>query len=248
MNKARKFIEENEPMIAVADAISRGEIGHNQPPDPIDEIMANYADTLAECENWLDGSPVENDGQLTATDALLSSIKSAIKDVKAGEESEAKPIYDQWKAIKARWKPTIDDLELNKKGLIAAQDSYKKKKAAEAEAAKRKAWEEADAKRREAEEAAALADASDLEAQREAEAKRIEAMKATQEAQQASKAGVKGMRTVHKHEITDMRAVVNWIAQNDKDAMAAFATEYVRKNFKDTAIAGVKTWTEKEAF
>lgn len=223
-------------------------IGDNQPPDPIDEIMANYADTLAECENWLDGAAVDNDGQLKATDALLKSVKEAIKDVKGGEESEAKPVYDTWKNIKARWKPTIDDLEMNKRGLIAAQDAYKKKKAAEAEAAKRKAWEEADAKRREAEKAAALADASDINAQREAESLRIEAMKATKDAQQSAKAGVKGMRTVHKHDIEDMRLVVNWIAQNDKAAMAEFATEYVRKNFKDAAIAGVKTWTEKEAF
>jgi antibiotic biosynthesis monooxygenase (ABM) superfamily enzyme len=56
------------------------------------------------------------------------------------------------------------------------------------------------------------------------------------------------MRTVHRYEIEDHRAALHWIAQNDRDAMTAFIEAYVAKNHKDTEIAGVKRWTDKEAF
>lgn len=73
-------------------------------------------------------------------------------------------------------------------------------------------------------------------------------MEAEKAAQNASKSTVKGMRKVTRHEITSMSDVVNWIARNDKAAMAEFATEYVRRNHKTAQISGVRVWEEKEAF
>ena len=52
-------------------------IGHNNPPDPIDEALAPYADAIAEVEGWLDGEPIDSDGQLDATTGLLKTIKQA---------------------------------------------------------------------------------------------------------------------------------------------------------------------------
>ena len=223
-------------------------IGHNNPPDPIDQALAPYADAIAEVEGWLDGEPIDSDGQLDATTGLLKTIKQALKDVNAARDSAVKPLRDAWHFELARWKPTQNDLSRLAKGIVAIQDPYKRKKAAEIEAAKRKAWQEADEARRAAEKAAQEASAGDIEAQREAEAARQAAMDAEVQASKQSKAKVGGMRTAHKYEITDHRAALHWIAKNDKDSMTAFIETYVSKNHWALDIDGVKTWQEKEAF
>jgi len=228
--------------------MSQPSIGHNNPPDPIDAALAPYGEQIDEAQNWLDGSPVENEGQLAATDALLKSIKQALKDLNAARDESTKPLHEAWKAEVARWKPTQDDLDRIIKGLIAAQDPFKRKLAAQKEAERRAAWEAAEKARVEAEWAAAEASASDIDAQREAAAKKQAAQDAKVAASAAQKDTVKGMRTVHKYSIEDHRAALHWIAQNDREAMTAFIEGYVAKHHKSAAIAGVKTWTEKEAF
>lgn len=223
-------------------------IGHNNPPDPIDEALAPYADAIEEAQNWLDGEPIENQDQLAATDALLKTIKAALKDLNAARDSATKPLHDAWKKEVARWKPTQDDLDRIVKGIIACQDPFKRKLAAEKEAERRAAWEAARAAERAAEEAAAKAAASDIEAQREAARMAEEAQRAKEEASARQKDKVRGMRTVHKYQINDHRAALHWIAQNDREAVTAFIEAYVAKNHKTAEIAGVARWTEKEAF
>lgn len=221
---------------------------HNNPPDPIDEALAPFGDTITEAESWLDGSPVENEGQMKAVDDLIKGMKAARKAVEAAEESEAKPIYDQWKAAKERYKPTLTDLDRIVKGLVAAVDTFKRKLAAEKEAkrkeAERLAWEET----RKAQEAARLADATDIEATRAAAAAMEIAEAAQKAAQAANKDTVKGLRTVTRHEVEDHRAALHWIAANDREAVTAFINAYAAKHHKDKAIAGVRVWQEKEAF
>lgn len=223
-------------------------IGHNNPPDPIDEALAPYADAIEEAQNWLDGEPIENQDQLAATDALLKTIKSALKDLNTARDSATKPLHDAWKKEVARWKPTQDDLDRIVKGIVACQDPFKRKLAAEKEAERRAAWEAARAAERAAEEAAAQAAASDIEAQREAARMAEEAQRAKEEASARQKDKVRGMRTVHKYQIDDHRAALHWIAQNDREAVTAFIEAYVAKNHKTAEIAGVARWTEKEAF
>jgi len=223
-------------------------IGGNNPPDPIDEALAPYGDAIEEAQNWLDGEPIQNEEQLKATDALLKTIKGALKDLNAARDEATKPLHEVWKAEVARWKPTQDDLDRIIKSLVACQDPFKRALAAQKEAEKRAAWEAAEKARREAEEAARAAKAYDIAAQREAAEKAALAQRAAEEASAKQKDKVKGMRTVHRYEIEDHRAALHWIAQNDRDAMTAFIEAYVAKNHKDTEIAGVKRWTEKEAF
>lgn len=43
-------------------------IGHNNPPDPIEDVIAEYADTLSEAENWTDGEPVTDEASMNAVD------------------------------------------------------------------------------------------------------------------------------------------------------------------------------------
>lgn len=221
---------------------------HNNPPDPIDETTAPYADAIDEAQNWLDGEPVETEDQMKAVDALTKQIKAAIKDTKAGQKSESAPHFDAHKAAIARWKPTIDDLMLLSTSLVACNAAFKAKLAAEKEAAKQKAWDEANAARLEAERKAREANASDIEAQREAQAAQRAAMDAEKAAKAQAKDTVKGMRKVHKYEITDHRAALHFIAKNYRDDMTAFVDEWVRKNHKTVNIDGVEQRIEKEAF
>lgn len=223
-------------------------IGHNNPPDPIDTALAPFGDAIEEAQNWLDGQPIENEEQLRATDELLKTIKTAIKELNAARDEATKPLHEAWKAEIARWKPTQDDLERISKGIVAAQDPFKRALAAKKEAEKRAAWEAAEKARKAAEEAALSAKASDIEAQRDAAEKAALAQRAAEEASAKQKDKVKGMRTVHLYEIEDHRAALHWIAQNDREAMTAFIEAYVAKNHRDAEIAGVRRWTEKEAF
>lgn len=232
--------------------------GHNNPPeeiaeapshyDPIDAVIAPYSDLIEEASIWLDGSPVENENQMRAVDNLLSDIKEVRKAVTAAEGAACKPLYEAWKDEKARWKPTVDDLDRMVKGLASLVDGFKRKLAAEKEAARRKAFEEAEAARRAAEEAARQANIGDIEAQREAAAAAEKARRAQMAAQAAKKDTVKGLRTVHRHEITDHRAALNWIIAHDRDAVTAFIDAYVAKNFREKAIAGVTVTEAKKAF
>lgn len=222
---------------------------HNNPPDPIDEALAPFGDFISEAENWLDGSPVESESQMKAVDDLTKQLKAAKKAVEAAEESEAKPFYDQWKAAKARYKPTLDDLDRLVKGLVAAVDTFKRKLAAEKAEAERIARAEAARKMREAEEAARAAAATDIEAQRAAAAAQAAAEEAQRIAAAASKDTVKGLRTVTRYEITDHRALLNWIARNDREAVTAFIEEWARRNHKQhDGAEGLRVWQEKEAF
>lgn len=222
--------------------------GHNAPPDAIDEVIAAYADIIGEAENWLDGTEVTNKAQMKDVDDLRKHMRQARLDAERGQKSEAAPMHDAWKAALARWKPTIEDFRRIEAGLVALVGNYKQKLAAEKKAAERAAWDAAEKSRREAEAKAAAANAADLEAQREA----AEAKQAALDAEIAAKAKsadkVKGMRAVKRYEIADHRAALHWIAANDREAITAFIEDYVRRNFKTTAIDGVTVTETKEAY
>lgn len=222
--------------------------GHNMPPDPIDEALAPYGDTIAEAENWLDGTPVENEDQMKAVDALIADMRKLGSELAKAKKSATAPLHDAWKAEIARWKPAEDDVERIKRGLAALVDPFKRKLAAEKAEAERKAREEAEAKARAAREAVLAAEASDIEAQRAADAAKAEAEEAAKAAKRAGKDQVKGMRTVTRYAIEDHRAALHWIAKNDRDAVTAFVDEYVRRNHRAANIDGVRVWQEKEAY
>lgn len=221
---------------------------HNGPPDPIDEALAPYSDAIAEAENWLDGTPVTDEAQMKAVDAIISDVRKAKVDLGKAKKSATAPLHDAWKSEIARWKPTEDDIDRRLKGLAAIVEPFKRKLAEEKEAAKRAAYEEAQRKDREAQETASKASAADYEAQLEADRAMQEAIDAKKAAFAANKDTVKGLRTVTKHEVTDHRTALHWIAKNDRDAVTAFVDEYARRNHKAAEIEGVRVWQEKEAY
>jgi type IV secretory pathway TrbF-like protein len=132
---------------------------------------------------------------------------------------------------------------------VSVVDVFKRKLAAEKEAARkeaeRKAWEAT----RAAQEAARLADASNIEATRAAAQAQADAEAAQKAAMAASKDTVKGLRSVTKYEVTDHRALLNYIAKNVREDLTAFIDEWARKHHKEFPNAdGLRVWIEKEAF
>ena len=223
-------------------------IGHNGPPDPIDTITAPFDDFRTEAEAWLDGTKVENEDQMKAADKLRGSMRDWRLALEKGQKSATAPLHDIYKAELERWKPTIEDARRIEAGLVGILDGFKRKLAAEKAEAERIAQAAAWEATRKAQEAARLADATNIEATRAA-AKAMEDAEAAQKAAMAaSNDTVKGMRTVTKYVIEDDRAALHWIAANDKPAVAEFIAEYVRRNHKTKEIAGVRVWTEKEAY
>lgn len=224
-------------------------IGHNGAPDPIDEISAQFEAVRSEAENWLDGTPVENEGQMNAVDALRKSMREYRLQLERGQKDATAPLYDAYKAEGARWKPEIDDAKNIETGLVALVDGFKRKLAAEKEAARKEAERAAWEANRAAREAAEKAAASDIEAQRAAAEAMRQAEEAQAKASAAAKDTVKGLRTVTQYEIVDQGRLLNWIVKNDRDSVVAFIEEWARRNHKTHRdAAGLRVWDEKEAF
>lgn len=227
---------------------TRAVIGGNSPPDPIEVLTAQYDDIISEAQNWSDGESVTDEAQMNAVDELIKGFKTYRADLTKAAKERTDPLHKAWKSEVAAVKIYTDDADLLQGTLVAAVAPFKAKLAAEKEAARKAAWQAAQDAEREANAKAAAADTANIEAQREAAQAQAAAMEARKTASAAQKDTVKGMRTVHYHDIADMRALVNWIATNDKPAMAAFAEAYAARNHKDIPDAVVRSWTAKEAF
>jgi len=221
---------------------------HNNPPCPIEEVVAEFDAVISEATNWTDGEPATDKAGMLAVDAVLKEFKtykSAL--VKAGKE-RTDPLHKSWKAEVAAVKVYTDDADRLQSSLVASVAPFKAKLAADEKEAQRLAWEETNRLRREAEAIAAKANASDVDAQRAVAAAKQAAMDAEAATKTQAKEGVKGMRKVQRHAIEDHRAALHWIAKNDGDAMTAFVDDYVRRNYKTSVIDGVKVWEEREAY
>ena len=221
----------------MTDTNPRAVMGANNPPDPIDHITAFYNVSLDEAANWTDGTPVENEAQMKAVDALREDMRQWRLALEKGQKSATAPLYDAYKLELARWKPTIDDAKRIESCLMAAVEPYKRKLAEEKAAAERAAWEVANKARREAEEAARKANAADLDAQRAVEAARQAAADAKQQARAARDDRVKGLRTETETVVLDHLALARWLWVNDRDAVLQFNADRARKLALD--IAGV---------
>lgn len=223
-------------------------MGHNNPPDPIELVVAEYDAVISEAQNWGDGEPVTDEASMKAVDAVLKEFKTYKSALaKAGKE-RTDPLHKAWKAEVAAVKIYTDDADLMQKALVDIVAPFKAKLVAQKEAERRAAWDEAERVRKAAEQAERDAQAGNIDQLREAETAKQEALEATKAAQAAQKDTVKGLRTVTHHEIVSMRDLVNWIAATDKGAMAEFATEFARKRHGDIPDAIVRTWTTKEAY
>lgn len=225
-------------------------IGHNGGPEinPLEAVAADYSSLIDEVTSWADGEPVTDDAAEAAVDTLIKEWRTYKADLtKAGKEV-TEPLHKAWKAGVAQVKVYTDDADLMQKALVSLVADHKGERVKRVEAEKRAAWEAANKARQEAEAAERQARAGDIEAARAAENAKQSALDAEKAAQAQSKAKVGGMRSVKHHEIVSMRDLVNWIAKNDKTAMAEFATEYARKHNEAIPDSVVRSWSEKEAY
>ncbi|KAF0675099.1 hypothetical protein [Profundibacterium mesophilum] len=223
-------------------------IGHNNPPDPIEAVTAEYDDLLSEVANWTDGEPVTSREQHDEVADLLKQLKGYRSALTRAGKERTDPLHKAWKAEVAAVKVYTDDAERMQGALVAAVAPYKAKLAEEQRAKERAAWEAADKTRREAEATAAAASASDLEAQRAVAAAKQAEIEAQKAASAVSKDKVKGLRTVTRFEVTSHKELLNDIVQSDRAAMVEFLEDYARRHHRDRTLPGVRTWTEKEAY
>ncbi len=225
------------------------EIGHNNPPDPIEEIRAAHLDSMQEAENWLDGQDVENEDQMKAVDGLLSDLKEAKKSWTEAKELEYRPHKIACDAVVDRYKPFGKEIEDLTSGLKSVLTRFKAKLRAEQEAREREARKEAERKAAEALAAQEAVDMKNIEERREADRLAAEARQAEREAQEIGKSKVKGLRTFTAAEIVDYGACVNWIRENDRDALVSFMDGYVTKATREgvRGIDGVEVRQERRA-
>jgi hypothetical protein len=223
-------------------------IGHNNPPTPLDGIYVELENLWVEANNWLDGEPVSNEGQMKSVDILLAMTKDLGKRAKDLKESEFRPHKAACDEVVADWKPVVDDLKKIADGCKTIVGDYKVKLARQRDEEARKAREEAEAVLQAARQAEQEADKGNIAARLASERAAIEAKRDLVNVQRQAKSGhVKGLRSVTEYLVTDQKSCLNWIARNDREATVAFIEEYVRRNGGIKRIDGVETVIKKVA-
>lgn len=223
-------------------------IGHNNPPDPLDTIPAQFETSRVEAESWLDGKLVETEGQMKAVDALREDMRRCRLDLVAAQDEAVRPLREATDAERDRWKPTIADTKIIEDGLVELVGDFKRKLAAEKERAEAAARAEARKAQEAAQRAAREADAANIEQQRAAQEAAHAAREAQAKAQAASKDKVKGLKETWHFEVTDFSVLLRWMNSNVRDDLETFAEEFARKNHRKTDLPGVRSWTTKEPY
>jgi hypothetical protein len=228
---------------------ARAVIGDNAPPSPIETCIAEYDGIILEATNWCDGEPVTTEAQMNAIDKVLKGIKTYRSALDKAAKEQTAPPHAVWKAAVAAAKVYTDDADRLQAALVACVGPFKAKLASDKAEADRKAQAAAWEATRAARDAAAKANAGDIEQARAAAAAIAEAEALQRAANASAKEKVTGMRTVTYHEVTDHKALLNWIARNRRDDLTAFVDAWAKANHKpDPGADGLRVWTAKEAF
>lgn len=228
-------------------------VGHNQPP-AIEAFSMALDDAYSTAKDFLDGAPIENQGQADAVGRILSEVKKLRKDADAARADEKAPHLAATRAVDAKWKPLLDRCDAVEKAAKAPLTAYLNKLAEEQREAERKAREEAERKAQEAIAAQrAAATSGDLSAVEEADARQEAADKAAKEAAAAAKvkahvSGVDravGLRTYKVATVVDRKKLLEWVMWNDAPALTAWLEEYARKALP-AELPGVQVTTERK--
>ncbi len=226
-------------------------IGHNNPP-AIDAFGMALDDAYATAKDFLDGSPIETQGQADAVGRIVSEVKKIRKDADAARAEEKRPHDEAAKAVQAKWKPLLDRADTIVTAAQRPLTTYLAKLAAQQAEVERLA-------RQEAARAAQVA----IEAQRQADGVEAieEAKRLQKEADAAAKAAAKagnakahvagvdraiGLRSSKVATVTDRRAALNWIAKHDPDALSQFVDDYARRNAPTRPMDGVEVTVERK--
>lgn len=226
-------------------------LGHNMPP-AIDAFSMALDDAYATAKDFLDGQPVETQGQADAIGRIVGEVKRIKKDADEARKAEKEPHLEAGRAVDAKWKPLAERADTI---LTAAQKpltAYLHKLAEEQREAAIKGREEAAAKAQEAIAASRAAEGSIEAVERVRELEKA-ADKAAKEAARAGKAKAHvtgmdraiGLRTYKVATVTNHRMLLNWIAANDAPALRTFLEEYARKALP-AQLPGTEVTTEQK--
>lgn len=241
-------------------------IGHNSPPTPFDDISERIDDLYEEAKGWLDGKPVDSQGQADALNTLINMIREVEKEADALRREEVKPFDDGKAEVQARYNPLIGKTKSVTGKTVLAVDAAKKaltpwleKLDAERREAERLAREKAEAARKAAEQAFILSERENLAERENAERLNELARQAESKARAAAKekahakggtGRATGLRSEWRAEITDKREFARWLWTNRQSEMSGWLNEMAGKIVKqnhDQDIPGVNIIEERKA-
>lgn len=198
--------------------------------DPFTEIVLEIDDLYAEVANWADGTPVENQEQCDALDALDKALLDADKRREAIRKEEARPFDEGKAAVQAKHNPVKDKVARARDVINKPRSDWKAKLAAEKAAKAAEAARIAEEERRKAIEAM-QASSGDLEAREEAERQLETAKEAEAFAKRENKRATTGLglRTVWVTEMTDQSAAVAAMWKQNPQAFVDLAQELAER-------------------
>jgi hypothetical protein len=132
----------------------------NNPP-PVEAHGMHIDDLYATAADFLDGQPVENQGQAEALGKLLAAFREARTGADEQRKIEKKPHDDAGKAVQAAWNPLIEKCERAEKIAKNAIGAWQLKLEAEQRTAAVEAARVAEAERAAAQAARDAAQGSD---------------------------------------------------------------------------------------
>lgn len=205
----------------------------NATPDIAFSMAAD--DLYAEAANFIDGAPVETQGQADALAKIITDAKQIRKDADAARVEEKRPHDDAGKAVQEKWKPVLAKVE----DVIAAVQKPLTLwlKAQEIEAQRIADEARAEADRLAAEAIAAVKTSGSLEDLTATRELQDAAVKAGKIAKQAGKAKSHvqgggraiGLRTYWDAEMTDSAAALRWARETHPEQLREFLRELAGK-------------------
>jgi hypothetical protein len=226
-------------------------IGHNNPP-AFDAYSMALDDAYSTAKDFLDGKPIETQGEADAVGRIVAEVKRIKKDADAARADEKAPHLQASRAVDAKWKPLEERADTILRAANAPLTAYLTKLAAEQAEAERIAREEAAAKAQEA--IAAQREASgSIDAVERAKALQDEADKAAKAAAKLGKAKAHvagmdraiGLRTYQVATVTDRKALLQHIMRHDPEPLREWLAEYARKALP-MQLPGVEISTERK--
>lgn len=225
-------------------------IGGNNPPRHI--LFAETLDDVhLEATSFLDGAAIETPGQADAIGKIIATAKAIKRDADAARTEDKAPHLAAGRQIDADYKPVETKADAIIKAASAPLTVWLNKLAEQQRERERIAREAAARLAQEAI-AAERGAVGNLAAQ---EAVRLIQNAADAAAKDAAKAGKAkplvagldrsiGLRTYRVVTVTDYRALINWLAKNDKPALCEFMDEYAKR--ATGGLPGVTIETERK--
>lgn len=221
--------------------MNRDGIGGNAPP-PVEAMGLHIEDLFALVSGTV-AATVTTDEQEAALDELLDDVRQARKDADEQRVLEKRPHDDAGKAVQAAWKPLLDRCDKAAEAIKAALTPYRTARQAAKDEAARIAREEAAAKLEQAQ--TALRQSDDLEERFAAEEALEQAGKLTAQANRIDRSAT-GLRSKQVADVTDRRALLEYVMKTDPEALGDWLAEYARKALP-ACLPGVTIRIERKA-